>query len=466
MIRFFSILLASMSAASTGVGLVAFFAAGMYFPAAAWATVMAALVMGAVLSLCAQVGINVGWAKFALYGFKSPAMLAIGIVCSLISWVGSAAGLALFIDGEQVRQAKQTEAGAAIVMPLNTFALGFSDLQAEIDQLSRQADSLAQRETLGRVTCDGDKTTGEKCGPKCRLRQRHAASLSSAKADIASVEKRARDIAVGVASTQDAAKQRSLYAEAVEVQANADQKRVALLLRDMAGELTNGAVDPQTGSSVTCTDSRFAEALGEMADKVETRISLPAEPPEKAQVDISDTAVCVVLRVGDLVGLTSACSRPVSDLPLILALPIELALIGLAFHFAAEQRRQGLVRSEMEDFVAATQERRPEERRRLAWLLEAEGLYVWQGGRQGPFIAIPTDGAVAAGRAGLRFKRLLGARGKKIPRCPIQVVDPNWCRARAGVFGPATRYDLYPLPRGIDDLFRRLERDFGLSEPE
>lgn len=466
MIKAVTFLVAAVSFCATGLGLIALFASGLGFLGSLWLILAGAITLGGALSFAVQFGIQAGWTDFAMHGFKALPQLVLGIFCSLISWVGAAGGWAMAIDGEDIRRSMQSEEGAALVLPLTTFASGFADLQAEMEILSQQADDLARRETSGRVTCDGDTFTGEACGPKCRLRQRHAASLRSAKDEIAGVGKQARDIALDVASTDDAEAQRALYAEAAEVQGNSDQKRVAITLRGMASELSGPTTDRETGAALTCRDARFSEDLERMATRIETRVELPSTAPEIAEPKLSDTSICAARRALSLVGLASPCSHPVSDVPLFLALGIEGTLVLLAFAYAGDQRRRGLIRSELEEFMASTQERTPDEKRRLAWLLQAEGLYIWQGGRKGPFVAVPIDGSVEAVRCGLRFKRFVAAAGKKIPRCPIQEVDANWCEARADAFGPATRYDLYRMPRGVEDLFRRLERDMGLPDPE
>ena len=405
---------------------------------------------------------------------RAPFNLFVGLTMSGLSWLGGAGGAMLVSSYGDLVFGQQQQEVAGTVVPMRTFASDFADLRADLLGLSEEAAQLAATETRQGGTCTNDANPSSNCGPRCRMRQRHARELAEIDTVAAGLESRARDISIAMSTAADIVAQRDLYAQAVRLQANTEQRRMADRLRSLAEEFGRELIDvhPETGDTVIdpetgeprrfiCEDQEFATRLAALATRSAERVDLPSTAPREQKVDLSDALGCVVARVGELAWGGQPCPGEISDGPLKAAFSLEFVIVILLLGEAARQRRLGRIPTMAQRFFkeGATENLTDRDIEHAHWLIRAASLYLVEAGRRGRFIAVPNDGAPEARADAMRFVRFLGESRPVLFRVPLADLDRGWTLARGPAFEDATEFDLFRWPREADQILRQVERD-------
>ena len=465
-IKTFTVLLNGVSALLTG--------AGFYTLLEPWAdrliphdySWLAAAGLAGFGSVVVQGLLHEAWWRAGSEGLvRAPFNLLVGVTMSGLSWLGGAGGAMLVSSYNDLVFGQQQEEVADTVVPMRAFASDFADLRADLLNLSEEAARLAATETRQGGTCTNDANPGSNCGPRCRMRQRHARELAEIDTVAVGLETSARDISIAMSTAADIVAQRDLYAQAVRLQANTDQRRIADRLRSLAKEFGRELIDihPETGVEQTfvCEHQEFAARLVALSTRSAERVDLPSNAPREQQVDLSDALGCVVARVGKIAWGEQPCYGRISDGPLKAAFVLELVIVILLLGEAARQRRLGRIPTMAQRFYkeGATEDLTDRDVEHGRWLIRAASLYLVEVGRRGRFIAVPNDGAPVARADAMRFARFLGVSHPVLFRVPLADLDRSWTLARRPVFEDATKFDLYHWPREADQILRQVERD-------
>jgi len=448
----------------TGAGFAALFGSQVgaaFGPQAGWAIAIGAAFL---LSWGIQAAIAAKWAQVAKDGMQASLItLVVAFCASALSWFGGAGGFALLFSGGDMLASKQQQEGAIIGASLTGFANEFADLRAEITTLSDRASDLATAETAGRVTCRNQSENERNCGPRCRLRQRHAAMLVDSHKAALGLQSASQAIAVELATTTDVNVQQAQYGEAIRLQGNAEQPRIAIALRKVAEELRGEVVDPETGKSFLCEDPEFATDLDRLAARVEKRVDLPDAAPKRQTISLADSAACVGRRVGEVLKLAQPCEPPISDAPLLAALTLEVVLVLLILENVGRMKRLGQIATPAEAFQKAAPERTAADLDRDRWLVQAFALFSWDAGLSGRRLAIPVNGRVEAFADGMRLVRYFEDVETDLVRFPIAEFDREWVSYRVSAFGNATEFNLFHWPTAADEELRRAERNLAAA---
>ncbi|MFL4468986.1 hypothetical protein ACERZ8_03540 [Tateyamaria armeniaca] len=464
-IKKFTVLLNGVSAALTG--------AGFYTLLEPWAERliphdygwMAAAGLAGLGSVVVQGLLHEAWWRAGSEGvLRAPFNLFVGVTMSGLSWLGGAGGAMLVSSYSDLVYGQQQREVAGTVVPVRAFASDFAELRADLLGLSDEAAQLAATEMRQGGTCTNDANPSSNCGPRCRMRQRHARELAEIDSIAAGLESRARDISIAMSTAADIVAQRDIYAEAVRLQANTEQRRMADRLRSLAEEFGRELIDvhPETGveQAFVCEDQEFAARLAALATRSAERVDLPSTAPREQQVDLSDALGCVVARVGELAWGAQPCLGRISDGPLKAAFVLEFVIVILLLGEAARQRRLGRIPTMAQRFFkeGATENLTDRDVENAHWLIRAASLYIVEAGRRGKFIAVPNDGAPDARADAMRFVRFLGESRPVLFRVPLADLDRGWTLARGLAFEDATEFDLYRWPNEADAILRQSER--------
>jgi len=462
LIRTFTLLLNLVSAALTG--------AGFYTFLEPWATRMAGLEYGwmaatvaaGTLSIAVQGLVHTYWWRGGTEGLLPFNLLAATSV-SLVSWVGGAGGAMLVASHGELLFAQQQQEVAGTTVPVRAFANKFAELRTDVTSLAREAGRLSELETRAGGTCRNDTAPGGGCGPRCRLRQRHAEELAGIEALAARLEGEARQIAMDMSVADNLETQRALYMQALRLQANTDQRRIVEALRSVARDLSEQIADvhPQTGAETqfSCEDPEFAARVTALASVAGNRVELPETAPRAQSVDLGDGLACVVARLGELFLGTEPCAAEVSDTPLLIAAVLEGLVIVFLLVEAMRHRQQGRVPTAPELFQLGAKRKLTErELAECTWLVQAYGKYVWTG-RRASFIAVPVDGDIDASTDASRLVRYFGQPRPSHVNVPLAELQPGWVSARADVLGHPTVFNLYPFHASGLFRIRKAERD-------
>ena len=462
-IRIFTVMLNLVSAVLTG--------AGFYTFLEPWAThitgqdhgwIAAGIAAGA-LSLAVQGLVHTYWWRGGTEGLLPFNLIAAASV-SIVSWVGGAGGVMLVTNHADLLFAQQQQEAAATTAPMRAFANSFADLRADLSTLAREAARLSEVEARSGGTCQND-TAPAGCGPRCRLRARHATELAGIEARAEHLEAEARRIAMQMSTASDLEAQRDLYLQALLLQANTDQRLIAEALGSVARDLTQQVIDvhPQSGISTTftCEDPDFAARVTALAAIAGDRVDLPETAPREQTVDLGDGLACVVARLGELTLGTEACAAAIDDTPLLIAAALEAMVIVFLLVEAMRFRQLGMVPTKFERFqMSAKRKLSQVDLTQCGWLVEAYRRYVWNG-RNGSFIVVPINGDIEASTDAVRMAHYFDHRKPLHTNVPLAQVEPGWVGARSGVLGQATEFNLYPFHAA--DLFRirQAERDLA-----
>lgn len=465
-IKTLTVLLNGVSAALTGAGfftLLEPWAERLFSHEISW---LAAAGLAGLGSVVVQGLLHEAWWRAGSEGIlRAPFNLFVGVTMSGLSWLGGAGGAMLISSYSDLVFGQQQQEVAGTVVPMRTFASDFADLRADLLGLSEEAAQLAATETRQGGTCTNDVNPSSNCGPRCRMRQRHARELAEIDTVAVGLESRARDISIAMSTAADIVAQRDLYAQAVRLQANTEQRRMADRLRSLAEEFGRELIDvhPETGveQAFVCEDQEFAARLAVLAARSAERVDLPSTAPREQQVDLSDALGCVVARVGEVVWGGQPCPGGISDGPLKAAFLLEFMIATLLLGEAARQRRLGRIPTMAQRFFkeGATENLSDRDIEHAHWLIRAASLYLVEAGRRGRFIAVPNDGSPEARADAMRFVRFLGESRPVLFRVPLADLDRGWTLARGPAFDDPTEFDLYRWPSEADRILRQVERD-------
>lgn len=466
-VKSFTILLNLFSALLTGIGFFTVLEGQAVQILGETFGLCAAVALAGALSVAVQGLLHTLWWRAGLEGIlHRPINLSAGVVMSAISWFGSAGGTLLVASYADLLAEQQRNEAAASSVPLRAFAIAYADLRADVGSLARTATELSETETRVGGTCHNDRQPTDGCGPRCRLRQRHAADLGGVEAVAAALEIEARDISIGLSMAQDYETQRSYYADAVRLQGNAEQRRIADRLSAMARDLTGPVTDPRTGQEFVCKDAKFSARLEALALHAAARVELPDVGPRMQSVDISDALTCVAARVGELAGVSAPCPGGRRDGPLLWALALEILIVTLLVAETARLRGSGAVPTEAERFQrAGGKNKSKEELEECRWLMQGASVYIVEAGRRGRFIAAPVDGSIQAHAEATRLARYFGEVTPAHVSVPLADIEPGWTLARGPAFEDARLFNLYHWPPDADLRVRQAERDLASSSP-
>jgi hypothetical protein len=464
LIRIFTLVLNLFSALLTGAGFFTFLEPWTVELIGPDYGGMVAAVAAATVSLTVQGLVHTYWWRGGTEGLL-PFNVIAGVSVTAVSWLGGAGGALLFASHVDLLVVQQQEEVASTTVPVRAFANDFADLRADMTSLAAAATKLSEVETRSGGTCQNDTNPDGGCGPRCRLRQSHAAELSEIESVAARLESEARNIAIEMSTAADVEAQRELYAQAARLQANTDQRRIASALQSVAWDLDGPVVDihPETGreTEFTCEDPTFAARVAALAEAAGERVELPETAPRAQSVDMSDGLECVVSRVGEVVFGTAPCPAGVSDYPLLSAAVLETLIVVFLLVEAMRYRQDGRVPTRPERFQQAAKAKLSE--RALAecrWLVQACGTYVWTG-RRASFIAVPVDGDVDAYAEGTKLARYFAQSRPEYVNLPLVELEPGWVGARSDIFGHATVFNLYRFGADGPRRIREAERDLN-----
>lgn len=466
-IRMLTLLLNLVSAILTG--------AGFFTLLEPWADRLigpdqGALVAGAIaglFSIVVQGLVHTYWWRGGTEGLL-PFNVIAAVSVSAVSWLGGAGGALLVASHADLLVAQQQQEVAGTTVPVRAFANDFADLRADVTSLARRAAQLSEVETRSGGTCRNDTNPGGGCGPRCRLRQRHADELSQIEEIAKGLENRARDIAIEMSTAEDIEAQRALYAQAARLQANSDQRRVVDALQSVARDLSGPILDihPQTGheTEFTCEDPDFAARLAELAVAAGERVELPETAPRAQSVDLSDGLECVAARAGEILFGTDPCPAGVSDGPLLAAAVLEALIVVFLLVEAMRHREEGRVPTRPQRFQEATKRKLTDaDYATCRWLVQASGTYRLTG-RKSSFIAVPVDGNVEAHADGTRLANYFRESRPQYVSIPLAELEPGWVRARADIFGDARVFNLYRFSAEATLRVQQAEREINARQ--
>ena len=467
LIRTLTLLLNLFSAILTGAGFFTFLEP--------WAVrligpdhgLIAAGAVAGMFSIAVQGLVHTYWWRGGTEGLL-PFNVIAAVSVSAVSWLGGAGGALLVASHADLLMAQQQEEVAGTTVPVRAFANDFADLRADVTSLAGRASELSEVETRSGGTCRNDTNPGGGCGPRCRLRERHAGELAQIESLAERLENQARDIAIEMSTAEDIEAQRELYAQAARLQANADQRRIVDALQSVAQDLSGPVLDihPQTGreTEFTCEDPEFSGRLAELAEVAGERVELPETAPRAQSVDLSDGLECVVSRAGEILFGTEPCSAGVSDGPLLAAAVLEALIVVFLLVEAMRHREEGRVPTRPERFQGAAKRKLTEsEHATCRWLVRANGIYRWTG-RNASFIAVPVDGNVEAHADGTRLANYFREARPQYVNIPLAELEPGWVSARADIFGDATVFNLYRFSAEAALRVQQAEREMNARE--
>lgn len=451
MLRVFAVMLNLVSAALTGLGVYAYLVDGVGFflpPDISAIPVTAAIAL--VFTVIVQAALNELWWRFGKApGARGLPNAAVALCFSVVSWFCAAGGLVIVEDHIAMKAEKQQEQASTFAAPLAAFAERNSRVAGEMQALSQQALDLADREQRIGGTCPDDVAPGGTCGPRCRLRQRHADELEEAASIARRLAERATHLSVDIASAGDVAAERSVYREARGLAVDPRRSTMEMLLRQAVQELAGPVQDPVTGSTFTCIDPGFRAEIERLLGSIDTSIALPAAPPVAQTVDMSDALKAVAKQIG--AWARGETADYIGPLPLLLATALETMIVALLLVEARQRRSLGL-------FVRPEDEREmtplpldPTSRAMIERVLEALATYAVSAGPLGDYLAVPLDGAEAARAEALDVVRYFRLRSPVATAVPLEQLEPEWVRGRIDRCGHASAFDLYRLPVDIHD---------------
>lgn len=460
-VKFFVILLNLFSAIMTGVGYYSFlepWADRLLDLDKAW---LVSIFVAGTISFGIQGLVHTFWWRVGAEGLlRSPLSLAAAVLVSLASWFGSAGGFVMMMNYADLVAEEGRATTAATAAPMRSFADSYNALAHDVHAMSELATALAEREREVGGTCDNDTEVGGSCGPRCRLRQRHAETLAETSAMAAELADQSREISIAMATATDIAAQRAHYADALRLQGNPEQRDIRDRLQRVAGELGSPVTDPVTDASFSCDDPDFVARLEALVERTATRPDLPEIAPQEASADMSDALHCVGARLGAVMGLATPCEGGIAGASMLSAGGLETLIIIFMLAETTRKRRLGAVPTQPQLFQKAGHSpRNGAELEEGRWLLHAYGLYVVEADRRQRFMAAPIDGDIAAWAEATRLARYFGEYAPKHIEVPLAELSPGWSRARAETFGHATLFNLYRWPRVADLRIRQAERD-------
>lgn len=305
------------------------------------------IALATVLSSIVQLLIVGAWTQAAERGFrKSLTQVVVGLIMSVASWYGGAAGWHLSLQGGQMLAEKGQAQVETLSGPIVSFAQQYSRTAAEITVLSEKMERRATEEAQAGGTCGRPRAVVEKCGPACRLRRHHAALLKSRAAEAQGFSAEARKAAAAMMAAGTPQEQAEAFALTTRLAESPVPARVGEALGEVALELS-GSVwrDPETGQRTTCRDPGLADRARRLAEAAAERPVVPVAPPPAASVDVSDSASCLFAQLRHAFDPTlPACEGAMAAMSVQGG--IEFALLVMLIGGGRRNRRLGLVESE------------------------------------------------------------------------------------------------------------------------
>lgn len=341
------VIFAGASGISTAAGIFSLFTAPMTALVGDTIGITLSTIIAVAVSLGIQLFLIGAWTQFAHAPSKNWMELTLGVVMSLVSCLGGAAGWHLGSTADQMLANKSEVAATELAAPLANYSQDYGETVGGIKALEIVVNGKMENEEKYGGTCSVQLVPT--CESACRLRKSQALRLKSAAETASAYGTEVRQAATSIVSAGDLEGQREAFDMAAQLGTSDVPTSVSNVLDQIATELSGEAIwrDPETGSKVSCPDPTIANRAKMLAKKLAERPTLGLAVPKEPSVNVADSSGCILNQIGTIwdekaIGCQSA------NPPMALQGVLELLLALMLVHGGIRQRRLNLVPSERE----------------------------------------------------------------------------------------------------------------------
>lgn len=433
------------SAILTGIGLASFVAEGSIGLFGATAGWVAAIGLSMGVSLIVQRQVVLRWIRFG----ERPALFTLlpAIVATGLSIVGSAPGAILIVQLSAMEMGKLESQAIETIVPLDDWMLNFTRLQVELSDLEALSIQKEERERTFGDSCGVQHKKA--CNQRCRMRARHAATLSKSSAIGDDLLESAFTSRTMMSRAATVSEQQAAYDSALRVTMSREIPEIVTSLEQVRSDLVDGFQEDGTGPIIKCSDPAMVERINEAIELATAPILIPTSAPsaKAVNVNLADAATCFK----SVFGAEDGCTTEDPDLIVWAVITIEYGIGLLLFGHGYRRRKLGLVPDHHEEFDDAIEPRMSAYKLRTARIID-EGAFrfLMDAGPNNRWVVQPANGDLQAMKDYAEFSQVMGLGRPKHYDQDLAYWRPQWARAVQNDHGGATLWHLVPWPRWAD----------------
>lgn len=459
----------ALSAVTSGVGLHQVFDRNIDLAAGPWLGI--GLAGAGTLGLQALIVRFWSWAGVRRWSRSRRVLaLAVALGASMTSG-GLAAGCYIYAFNKTAIEEYRTRQNTnQVIEPLAVFGKSLLDIALSVETIAAKADNKKEIEIARGGTCQGDVNPRPTCGPKCRLRERHAGEAIQ----LAKTARKMSNEANGIISGLQQARSRESIIEAFQeahgVATAPARANIGIWLEAEIEGFKTSFFDDESESWFVCRDPQLEREMEAVLLKIKEEPALPNVPPDPVEVSTIDTIAksykdSLELSMGLVTGRLSQERREAlaySYPGFVVAGFVEAVIVLLVLFGSFRERDRGLEWEEVDEFTRYMRELSPSDQQRYRrWLDLMLALLIED--RRCVYFAQPLDGSPEVGRECNELVRILGLPLDPDlgPDVPLAELYPEWVMSRNGVHGGARSFTLRPLNREMLVWLRKIARDLS-----